>query len=256
MAATPGAACSTRCTRTSARQPGDYHGFVATLDVYGFSLSPQQMSQACIWVSPFLYGDSKTHFYTLWTRDGTIGTGCYNTKCPGFQPEGGASIVPGAIIDTVTQIPNGVKQKLSLKLVKDSVSGDWLLHYGLNKDADELIGCFPKSIFTGLADKATAVHFGGAVVAGGGQSLVPMGSGFLPRSSDAASFTNVQLIDPSVQASLVTWQLARVMTDSNLYPTTTIAKPSPMGAPHNDILVDPSILLQNKIIMYSIVLVV
>ncbi|KAJ1283756.1 hypothetical protein BS78_03G151000 [Paspalum vaginatum] len=163
----------------------------------------------------------QTHFYTVWTRDGTKTT-CYNTKCPGFQPEGGASIVPGGIIDTVTQLPNGVKQKLSLKLLKDSASGgDWLLYYGLNRDADELIGRFPKSIFTGLADKATDMQFGGIVA--GQQNQVPMGSGFLPPSAAAASFTNVQLVDSSGQASLVTRQLPRLVTDPNLYDITPIA---------------------------------
>ncbi|WVZ59983.1 hypothetical protein U9M48_010060 [Paspalum notatum var. saurae] len=176
-------------------------------------------------VSPFLYGDSKTHFYTLWTmalkgQAATIPT----TKCPGFQPEGGASIVPGAVIDAVTQLPNGVKQKLSLKLVKDSASGDWLLHYGLNKDADELIGRFPKSIFTGLADKVTTMKFGGVVAAGGGQSLVPWAAAsFRPLLTLHHLPTSNSSTAAARPRSLVTWQLGRVMTDSKLYPITTIA---------------------------------
>lgn len=38
-------------------------------------------------------------------------------KCPGFKPETGASIVPGDIIDPVSQ-PNGAKQNITLKVLK------------------------------------------------------------------------------------------------------------------------------------------
>ncbi|KAL6603350.1 hypothetical protein ACP70R_043711 [Stipagrostis hirtigluma subsp. patula] len=221
---------------------GDYHGFVATLDVYGFSLNREQLSRAAIWVmndgdgapsskntiqigwevSPFVYGDSKTHFVTAWTRDGYKETGCYNTKCPGFKPENGATIAPGAVIDTLSQ-PNGAKQNLTIKLIKDSASGDWLVHYGLNTDDPKLIGCFPKSLFTGLADKATVIHFGGLVgTSTGTGNPTPMGSGFAPPTSAAASFSHIQLIDRNGGASLVTRDLPPGVTDPNQYHVTPI----------------------------------
>ncbi|XP_062203109.1 protein neprosin-like [Phragmites australis] len=236
----PGAAGNYFAVQETERGSGDYHGFVATLDVYGFSLSPQQLSRAAIWVmnvgdrtpsslnvielgwevSPFLYGDSKTHFVTVWTRDGYKETGCYNTKCPGFEAESGATIAPGGIIDTVSQPPNGLKQNLTLKLVKDGASGDWLVHYGLNNEP-ELIGRFPNSIFTGLADKATNLHFGGlAASSTTNRPAPPMGSGFLPPA--AASFSNIQLIDHNGEASLLTRELPRVTTNRSLYHITPI----------------------------------
>jgi hypothetical protein len=42
--------------------------------------------------------------------DGFIKTGCFNTNCPGFQPEKGAPIAPGDAI--------GDKRNLNLKIVK------------------------------------------------------------------------------------------------------------------------------------------
>lgn len=122
---------------TGPEAPDGYYGFIATMDVYGLSLSPEQLSLASFWmvnagdgkisslnniqigweVSPYLYGDSRTHFFVIWTSDGFQETGCYNMKCPGFKPETGASIVPGDIIDPVSQ-PNGAKQNITLKVLK------------------------------------------------------------------------------------------------------------------------------------------
>jgi hypothetical protein len=49
--------------------------------------------------------------------DGFQNSHCLNTKCPGFQPEAGAAIVLGDIIEPVSQ-PNGIKQTITLKVLK------------------------------------------------------------------------------------------------------------------------------------------
>ncbi|KAL6657588.1 hypothetical protein ACP70R_005368 [Stipagrostis hirtigluma subsp. patula] len=222
---------------------GDYHGVIATMDVYGFTLSVEQLSSACIWilntgggalsnyniiqigwqVSPYLYGDSKTHFFTVWTRDGFKETGCYNTRCSGFESESGATVAPGAAIDNISQ-PKGAKQNLTIKVVKDDASGDWLVHYGLNADPT-LIGRFPSSLFTGLADKATAIEFG-SMVSTRTTNLAPMGSGFLPSAagdvSAAASFSNLQFIDRNGRASPVASDLPDYVSNWDLYSVTPI----------------------------------
>jgi hypothetical protein len=88
-------------------------------------------------------------------------------------------------------------------MMQDVASGDWLVHCGFNQQEPALIGRYPKSLFPGgLADRATHIDIGGVVVAHS-TDLVPMGSGYLPSTSVAASFNNFQVIDQNGQASLV-----------------------------------------------------
>lgn len=49
-----------------------------------------------------------------------------------------------------------------LLVIQDSASGYWLVHYGFNQhDPTSLVGCYPKSLFTGgLADRVTDIHTG------------------------------------------------------------------------------------------------
>jgi hypothetical protein len=50
--------------------------------------------------------------------DGFQNSRCLNTNCPaGFQPEAGAAITLGDVIEPVSQ-PNGIKQTLNLKVIK------------------------------------------------------------------------------------------------------------------------------------------
>jgi hypothetical protein len=44
-------------------------------------------------------------------------TGCANAGCAGFQPEKGAPIAPGGVIQNVTQ-PMGLKQNITIKIIK------------------------------------------------------------------------------------------------------------------------------------------
>ncbi|KAJ1261026.1 hypothetical protein BS78_10G276600 [Paspalum vaginatum] len=145
---------------------GGIYGFVGTMDVYGFSLRHGQGSATAVWlVDP---GDgsrsSEQEIVVSRSTDGYLKTGCFNKKCNGFQPENGATIAPGDAIDDVSS-PNGAKPKLNFKIIKDGVSGDWLVHCGINEEP-KLIGRFPRSLFTGgLAAKASAISFGGVVTA-------------------------------------------------------------------------------------------
>ncbi|KAF8772159.1 hypothetical protein HU200_006158 [Digitaria exilis] len=216
--------------------PDGYYGFIATLDVYGFTLKHGQGTAGAVWVAssgdgaqssaktiiigwnvlPAEYGDSRTHFFTAWTDDGFIKTGCFNTKCPGFQSEKGASIAPGDAIAHVST-PKGDKQKLKLKIVKDvGASGDWLVHLGLNHEP-ELIGRFPRSLFTGgFADRAAAIRFGGMVTAPVADPA-PMGSGYLPAEEGAASISDIQLIGRDGHATPVTGDLPKLESKPDAY---------------------------------------
>ncbi|KAM0823967.1 hypothetical protein ACQ4PT_070516 [Festuca glaucescens] len=143
---------------------------------------------------------------------------CINTNCPtGFQPEAGAPIVLGDVIEPVSQ-PKGAKQTITIKVIKDSASGDWLVHYGFNQGHPRLIGRYPKSLFTGgLADRATHINIGGAVLAGN-TGLVPMGSGYLPSNdSMAAAFSNIEIIDRNGKASLLNHDFPGYINKADTY---------------------------------------
>uniref|UniRef100_A0ACD5Z019 Uncharacterized protein n=1 Tax=Avena sativa TaxID=4498 RepID=A0ACD5Z019_AVESA len=214
-----------------------YYGFSVSMDVYDFSLTSEQSSLALVnifsatdgalssensiqigWVvSPKTYGDSHAHLSAYWSTDGFQNSHCLNTRCPvGFQPEAGAAIVLGDIIEPVSQ-PNGIKQSVTIKVLKDGPSGDWLVHCGYNQDAPALIGRYPRSLFPGgLADRATHIHIGGAVVARS-TDLVPMGSGYLPSTVAAASFNNFQIIDQNGQAWLVNHNVPGYLSQPETY---------------------------------------
>uniref|UniRef100_A0ACD5WMU6 Uncharacterized protein n=1 Tax=Avena sativa TaxID=4498 RepID=A0ACD5WMU6_AVESA len=199
-------------------QGGEYYGVSVTMDVYDLVLTDDQYSFAGVhisngdiiqigWeVSPPAYGDSRAHFSAL-SPDGHQHV-CINTECSiGFQPEAGAPIALGDVIEPVSQ-PKGAKQNITIKVIKDSPSGDWLVYYGFNQPDPVLIGRYPKSLFpSGLADRATKVNIGGSVMAGN-MGLIPMGSSHLLTNDSiamatAASFTNIQIIDQNGKASLL-----------------------------------------------------
>ncbi|KAK3134561.1 hypothetical protein QOZ80_6AG0550740 [Eleusine coracana subsp. coracana] len=176
-------------------------------------------------VLPSVYGDSRTRLFTLWTDDGYLKTGGLNMKCPGFQPEKGASIGPGDVIEHVTFPRQLAKQNMNIKIVKDGASGDWLVHCGMNRDP-ELIGRFPRSLFTGgFADKAAAVRFGG-MVSEPVADPAPMGSGYLPipnkDTGSAASVSNIQLIDQTGHVSPVTQNLPWFQSKPDAYSVSAI----------------------------------
>nr|CAB3471339.1 unnamed protein product [Digitaria exilis] len=198
--------------------PDGYYGFIATLDVYGFTLKHGQGTAGAVWIASSGDGaqSSAKTIIIGWNDDGFIKKGCFNTKCPGFQSEKGASIAPGDAIAHVST-PKGDKQKLKLKIVKDvGASGDWLVHLGLNHEP-ELIGRFPRSLFTGgFADRAAAIRFGGMVTAPVADPA-PMGSGYLPAEEGAASISDIQLIGRDGHATPVTGDLPKLESKPDAY---------------------------------------
>ncbi|KQK15553.1 hypothetical protein BRADI_1g23650v3 [Brachypodium distachyon] len=191
-----------------------YYGISATMDVYDFSLSGKQYSSAALHI--FNEGDgAATSLHVIhigWENDGLQKTRCVNTNCAvDFQPEPGAAIALGDVIQPVSQ-PNGVKQNITIKVIKQEPT---------------LIGRFPKSLFNngGLADRATHIYFGGVTVSPSPSTdVVPMGSGYLPNDNAmaAASFSNIQVINQIGQASLVTDNLPQYLSLPNTYAVTPV----------------------------------
>uniref|UniRef100_A0ACD5U9R7 Uncharacterized protein n=1 Tax=Avena sativa TaxID=4498 RepID=A0ACD5U9R7_AVESA len=225
----------------SAGDTAGYYGFSVTMDVYDFLLTSEQSSLALVniftagdaslasvntiqigWeVSPQSYGDSHAHLYAYWSPTGFRTSECLDTNCPGLQPEAGASMVLGDIIEPVSQ-PNGIKQNITVKVLKDGILGDWLVHCGFNQHEPALIGHYPRSLFPGgLADRATDIHIGGIVVTRS-TDLASMGSGYLPSTATAASFNNFQIIDQNGQASLVNHNLPGHISQPDTYSVSPI----------------------------------
>ncbi|XBI02463.1 hypothetical protein VPH35_130998 [Triticum aestivum] len=178
-------------TRPGATKEG-YYGFIATMDVYGFNLSSNQLSTGAI----LLYDQGDT--------DGYQKTGCPNPSCTrDFIPEQGAPIAAGGVIETVSQL-NGPKQYITIKIIKDKLA---------------LIGRFPKTLFTGgLANRAADIQVGGHVLTSM-NNLAPMGSGYLPifNAMSSASMSNVQFIDQNGHALPMNQISLTYITDSNIY---------------------------------------
>ncbi|KAM3316291.1 hypothetical protein ACQJBY_034430 [Aegilops geniculata] len=229
---------------TSARGPYEnYYGLHATMDVYGHELKQGQWSSTNFWVShtgdgtkssynaiqvgwhirPDRYGDSRPHFYTLWTRDGYDATGCYNMDCPGFVRADRAVIAPGDAIHPVSHVPHGPIQNITLRVLKDKTSGDWWVHYGFNKKTTG-VGYFPKSLFSYLAQKANRMTFGAFVQSKGGLPNPPMGSGAFPNGGKgrAASFTDLRFIDQDGNSRPITADIPASITDAKCHSITPI----------------------------------
>ncbi|CAM0953395.1 unnamed protein product [Alopecurus aequalis] len=181
-----------------------YYGVEATLDVHSLSLQPGQISEGGVWVitrgdgqpssangielgwhvHPGLYKDSLTHFHVGWGIG--LDKGCYNLNCPGFQKTSSNS-TPGDII-------HGNKPNITIRILKEKITGDWHVYYGLNSSPVK-VGYFPKSLLPGMIDKPVELRFGGSVYHKKPAQSPSMGNGYIPSSGTAASITSLNLID-------------------------------------------------------------
>ncbi|XP_020096142.1 uncharacterized protein LOC109715510 isoform X4 [Ananas comosus] len=146
-------------------------------------------------VFPGLYQDSKLHFFVFWTADGYQSTGCYNLQCKGFKMINWNILTPGDIIDNVSTY-NGQQYYITLSIKKDPHTGDWWL-YREDLAMPQVIGYWPKSLFTTLADSATLIRWGGFVTYSQKETGPPMGSGHYPDELEqkAAYIKNIELFN-------------------------------------------------------------
>ncbi|CAM0876391.1 unnamed protein product [Alopecurus aequalis] len=214
-----------------------YYGIEATLDVYGFSLEPGQLSAGGIWIKsigdgqpingisvgwqiyPGLYKDSRAHFYVVWTIRGSPAKGCFNMICDGFQRTS-SSIAPGDVISQVSSI-NGTKQYITVRLLKDKSSGHWHVYYGINSSLEH-VGYFPKTLLPGMIDKPVELRFGGYVSHETPSPSPPMGSGYTPLNGTSASVSSLKLIDADGKENSVNTNLPFEETRPDCYPVSHI----------------------------------
>ncbi|KAL7234033.1 hypothetical protein ACSBR1_017602 [Camellia fascicularis] len=195
-------------------QGDKYYGTKATMNVWKpilqqskeFSLSqlwimagsyPSDLNsvEAGWQVFPNMYGDDKPRLFTYWTRDAYQTTGCYNLHCSGFIQTSnkialGASIYPISAYDAS-------QYECNVLVWKDTRSGDWWLQYG-----NELVGYWPTSLFSYLADSASQIQWEGEVLnfeSGGQHTTTQMGSGHFPEEGfgKASFMKNIQIVDGS-----------------------------------------------------------
>ncbi|KAL8092066.1 protein neprosin-like isoform X1 [Apium graveolens] len=150
-------------------------------------------------VSEDLYGDNNTRLFTFWTRDAYKSTGCYNLLCSGFI-QISQQMALGASISPVSSY-NGAQYDISILIWKDPDGGNWWMKL-LN--INEVIGYWPASLFTNLADGADMIQWGGEAVnlaSGGQHTTTQMGSGHFPGEgfNKASYFKNIQVVDGSNQ---------------------------------------------------------
>ncbi|KAL5063407.1 hypothetical protein RYX36_025144, partial [Vicia faba] len=144
-------------------------------------------------VYPRFYGDDRPRFFIMWTADAYKSTGCYNLGCPGFV-QTNQNFLLGAEFSNYSTY-KGKQYHITLKILKDKNTGNWLLQYGGNT-----VGYWPAPLFTHLKYVADEVHFGGEIVnlkTTGSHTYTVMGSGHFAEEGfgKAAYIRNLHVID-------------------------------------------------------------
>ncbi|XP_057418781.1 uncharacterized protein LOC130712991 [Lotus japonicus] len=188
-----------------------FRGASASISLYNLSLQGDQFSISQIWlgsgpdeeinniqvgcgVFPNLYGDSQLRLTSYWTANG-YKTGCYNVNCPGFV-QVSPDFAMGSTFGPTSTIGSDSSGKVDLlfKVLQDRTTGNWWVIMGGNSN---LIGYWPKNIFTHLKDGASWIQYGGETYTTPNLTSPPMGSGRLPREHfrNAAYFSNIKIVD-------------------------------------------------------------
>ncbi|KAG2611142.1 hypothetical protein PVAP13_4KG125300, partial [Panicum virgatum] len=144
-------------------------------------------------VSQEIYGDTNTRFFIYWTRDAYETTGCYNLLCSGFIQINNQITIGGSI--SPVSIYGGSQYDIKIFVWKDQKDGNWWLQVG-----SYVLGYWPSSLFSYLADSASSIMWGGEVYTpGSNQTYTQMGSGHFPEEGfrKASYIKNLQVIDSS-----------------------------------------------------------
>ncbi|TVU26695.1 hypothetical protein EJB05_29251, partial [Eragrostis curvula] len=144
-------------------------------------------------VYPAMYGDASTRFFIYWTRDAYQTTGCYNLGCSGFIQTNNQIAIGGSISPYSSY--GGSQYEFDILIWKDPQSGNWWLQFG-----SYLLGYWPSSLFSYLAESASSVMWGGEVFSSNtGQTSTQMGSGHFPGEwfGKAGYIRKIQVVDSS-----------------------------------------------------------
>nr|CAD1842692.1 unnamed protein product [Ananas comosus var. bracteatus] len=191
---------------------GEYYGTKAKINLWDCpDIKSNQRSSAIIWVAndhwmmnmmgagfhvyPRLYNDTKLHFFAAWTADNDKSTGCYNLQCKGFVLVNAHVLTPGDVVGPVSTY-NGPQYYMTISIKKDFRTGDWFL-YREDLGNAQIIGYWPKSLFTNLDNSANIIAWGGHVTYKKKERGPPMGSGHYANELEgkAAFMKNLEIFD-------------------------------------------------------------
>ncbi|XP_023636778.1 uncharacterized protein LOC111830071 [Capsella rubella] len=170
-----------------------YRGASATISIHNLTVQNNQYSKNQIWlengprdqlnsiqvgwaVHPRLYGDSLTRFTIYWTADSSKKTGCYNTKCPGFVLVTREPYL-GIVFEKTSVYGGRTSVIFKPQIYQDGFTGNWVL-----KIFDQLVGYWPKELFTHLNNGASLIRFGGNTFTSPNGISPPMGNGHFPTN--------------------------------------------------------------------------
>ncbi|KAL6600365.1 hypothetical protein ACP70R_045165 [Stipagrostis hirtigluma subsp. patula] len=146
-------------------------------------------------VYPSLYKDDSPRIFIYWTRDAYDKTGCYNLRCPGFVQTSNHIALGASQLSPVSTY-GGPQHDINILAWKDPKGGNWWLQVG-----SYVLGYWPSSIFSNLADSASDVMWGGEVETqpNTGQTSTQMGSGHFPMEGfgKASYIKNIEVVDSS-----------------------------------------------------------
>uniref|UniRef100_M4C798 Neprosin PEP catalytic domain-containing protein n=1 Tax=Brassica campestris TaxID=3711 RepID=M4C798_BRACM len=204
-----------------------YRGAEANISLHSLTLQNNQFSKSQIWlengprnelnsiqvgwgVHPRLYGDTRTRFTMYWTADGYKNSGCYNIQCPGFVI---VTRIPWIGIAFPRTSIYGDKKSFTFtpQVFQDGLSGNWGL-----KIFNEVIGYWPKELFTHLNDGASLIRFGGNTFMSPDGISPPMGNGHFPviDFQKSSFFLHVKVRNSNYQLLDIEDSKTRLYSDS------------------------------------------
>ncbi|KAL0740482.1 hypothetical protein Bca4012_081995 [Brassica carinata] len=185
-----------------------YRGAEAEISVHSLNLQGSEYSKSEIWLENGFSGQLNS-IQAGWAGDGYVKTGCYNTDCPGFvvlsrNPRIGNQFSGSSVYGKTSFY-------FTLHIFQDRSSGNW----GLKLD-NEIIGYWPKELFTELNKGASLVRYGGNTFMNTDEMSPPMGNGEFPVADflKTAHFKYVYIIDSNYKRAYVEDKKLRKYADN------------------------------------------
>ncbi|KAK9735858.1 hypothetical protein RND81_04G233100 [Saponaria officinalis] len=147
-------------------------------------------------VNPEVFKDDESHLYTKFFAGAK---GCINTQCPGFVVQ--VPNILGYVPETYSQV-RGDQWTWNITIKKHQDDGNWWFSIMEQHGTEVLVGYWPKTLFTSLAEVASQVEWGGEINNPGASNVHPeMGSGVVATYSTrlSAFFQQVTIVNESFQ---------------------------------------------------------